>query len=67
MANMGDDPRPTVEGSILENTVGVPPVFTNLTRQLDKLVEEPLLNPKISFPAGRTPQDVCQIVWMLTR
>jgi hypothetical protein len=40
---------------IIENmVVGVPPVFTGLTRQLDKLVEQPLLGPRSDFPKGRT-------------
>lgn len=38
---------------ILENMViGVPPVFEGLTKQLDKIVEQPLLGPKAVFPAG---------------
>jgi hypothetical protein len=38
---------------ILENmVVGVPPVFEGLTKQLDKLVEQPLLGPKTEFPPG---------------
>lgn len=38
---------------ILENMViGVPPVFEGLTKQLDKLVEQPLLGPRAEFPAG---------------
>lgn len=38
---------------ILENMViGVPPVFEGLTKQLDKIVEQPLLGPKAEFPAG---------------
>ena len=46
---------------ILENMViGVPPVFEGLTKQLDKIVEQPLLGPKAEFPAGtwhRSPKD----------
>ena len=39
---------------IIENmVVGVPPVFEGLTRQLDKIVEQPLLGPKTSFPLGQ--------------
>lgn len=35
---------------IVENmVVGVPPVFEGLTRQLDKIVEQPLLGPKTEF------------------
>jgi hypothetical protein len=42
---------------ILENmVVGVPPVFQGLTRQLDKIVEQPLLGPRSDFPRGRRPQ-----------
>lgn len=38
---------------ILENMVmGVPPVFEGLTRELDKIVEQPLLGPRAEFPAG---------------
>lgn len=38
---------------ILENMViGVPPVFEGLTKQLDKIVEQPLLGPRTEFPAG---------------
>lgn len=38
---------------IIENmVVGVPPVFEGLTRQLDKIVEQPLLGPKSEFPRG---------------
>lgn len=38
---------------ILENMViGVPPVFEGLTKQLDKIVEQPLLGPRAEFPAG---------------
>lgn len=40
-----------VQTPILENmVVGVPPVFEGLTRQLDKIVEQPLLGPRTSFP-----------------
>lgn len=38
---------------IFENMViGVPPVFEGLTKQLDKIVEQPLLGPRAEFPAG---------------
>lgn len=38
---------------ILENMViGVPPVFEGLTKQLDKIVEQPLLGPRAEFPTG---------------
>lgn len=38
---------------IIENmVVGVPPVFEGLTRQLDKIVEQPLLGPRSDFPKG---------------
>lgn len=37
--------------------VGVPPVFESLTKQLDKIVEQPLLGPKTKFPAGRKPTE----------
>ncbi|KAF1918489.1 hypothetical protein BDU57DRAFT_538041 [Ampelomyces quisqualis] len=36
---------------IIENmVVGVPPVFEGLTRQIDKIVEQPLLDPRREFP-----------------
>jgi hypothetical protein len=39
---------------IIENmVVGVPPVFEGLTRQLDKIVEQPLLGPRSDFPRGK--------------
>ncbi|CAO2651826.1 Nn.00g001090.m01.CDS01 [Neocucurbitaria sp. VM-36] len=42
-----------VQTPILENmVVGVPPVFQGLTKQLDKIVEQPLLGPKTDFPAA---------------
>jgi hypothetical protein len=48
-----DDTLETVQTPILENmVVGVPPVFEGLTRQLDKLVEQPLLGPRTEFPSG---------------
>jgi hypothetical protein len=38
---------------ILENmVVGVPPVFQGLTRQLDTIVEQPLLGPRVGFPTA---------------
>jgi hypothetical protein len=45
-----------VQTPLLENmVVGVPPVFEGLTKQIDKIVEQPLLGPKTKFPAGETP------------
>jgi hypothetical protein len=42
-----------VQTPILENmVVGVPPVFEGLTKQIGKIVEQPLLGPKTRFPAG---------------
>jgi hypothetical protein len=39
---------------ILENmVVGMPPVFQGLTRQLETIVEQPLLGPKSEFPKGK--------------
>lgn len=35
--------------------VGVPPVFEGLTRELGKIVEQPLLGPKAKFPPGKRP------------
>lgn len=41
---------------ILENMViGVPPVFEGLTKQLGKIVEQPLLGPRAEFPTGTYP------------
>jgi hypothetical protein len=38
---------------IIENmVVGVPPAFVGLTKQLDKIVEQPLLGPRNDFPRG---------------
>lgn len=48
-----------VQTPLLENmVVGVPPVFHGLTTQLDQVVEQPLLGPKTTFPAGQYTQ-VC--------
>jgi len=50
MEAAGDFDVPT---PLHENMVaGVPPVFEGLTKQLDKIVEQPLLGPKTNFPAG---------------
>lgn len=39
---------------LLENMViGVPPVFEGLTREINQLVEQPLLGPKSEFPSRR--------------
>lgn len=46
--NALDAQTPIVENMV----VGVPPVFEGLTRQLDKIVEQPLLGPKTEFPRG---------------
>lgn len=35
--------------------IGVPPVFEGLTRELDKIVEQPLLGPRAKFPPGKRP------------
>ena len=56
MAEQEFDGSFDVQTPILENmVVGVPPVFEGLTRQLDKIVEQPLLGPKSDFPRGRNP------------
>ena len=39
----------TVETPLLER-MGVPPVFTGLTKNLDKLAEAPSLSKDIEFP-----------------
>ncbi|KAF1946020.1 tubulin-domain-containing protein [Clathrospora elynae] len=42
-----------VQTPLLENmVVGVPPVFEGLTKQLGKIVEQPLLGSKTKFPAA---------------
>jgi tubulin gamma len=46
-----DAQTPLVENMV----VGVPPVFEGLTKQIDKIVEQPLLGPKTRFPPGGTP------------
>ena len=56
MAEHSVDSSFDVQTPILENmVVGVPPVFEGLTRQLDKLVEQPLLGPKSEYPRGSYP------------
>jgi tubulin gamma len=57
MVERGVDSSLDVQTPLLENMViGVPPVFEGLTRQLDSIVEQPLLGPKSEFPRGRTPK-----------
>lgn len=42
-----------VQTPLLENmVVGVPPVFEGLTREINQLVEQPLLGPRSEFPPG---------------
>ncbi|CBX98667.1 hypothetical protein IAQ61_007715 [Plenodomus lingam] len=42
-----------VQTPMIENmVVGVPPVFEGLTKELDKIVEQPLLGPRTNFPAA---------------
>jgi len=54
MAEQEHDTSFEVQTPILENmVVGVPPVFQGLTRQLDKMVEQPLLGPRSEFPRGK--------------
>jgi tubulin gamma len=43
-----DVPPPHLDNMV----VGVPPVFEGLTRELGKIVEQPLLGPKAKFPPG---------------
>jgi tubulin gamma len=53
---------------IIENmVVGVPPVFEGLTRQLDKIVEQPLLGPRSEFPRGRSISLQCLAKQVLMR
>ena len=53
------DTAEEVQTPLLENmVVGVPPVFGGLTREIDQLVEQPLLGPKTDFPTG-----MCVQVW----
>jgi hypothetical protein len=50
-----DDEALDAQTPLLENmVVGVPPVFQGLTRQLETIVEQPLLGPKSEFPRGRS-------------
>ncbi|KAF2452125.1 tubulin-domain-containing protein [Karstenula rhodostoma CBS 690.94] len=47
-----DSPVEEAQTPLLENMViGVPPVFEGLTREIDQLVEQPLLGPKSEFPS----------------
>ncbi|KAF2686994.1 tubulin-domain-containing protein [Lentithecium fluviatile CBS 122367] len=42
-----------VQTPLLENmVVGVPPVFEGLTREINQLVEQPLLGPRAEFPSS---------------
>jgi hypothetical protein len=53
MAERDYDSAFDVQTPILENmVVGVPPVFEGLTRQLGKIVEQPLLGPRSEFARG---------------
>jgi hypothetical protein len=50
---MGAENSMDVQTPVLENmVVGGSPVFEDLTKQLDKIVEQPLLGPKAKFPTG---------------
>jgi hypothetical protein len=42
-----------VQTPLVENMV-VPPVFKGLTRELDKLAEQPLLGPRTEFTPGKS-------------
>jgi hypothetical protein len=54
MQNTNSSSNFDAQTPILENMViGVPPVFEGLTRQLDKIVQQPLLGPKSDFPRGK--------------
>jgi hypothetical protein len=60
MADSQNDDALEVQTPILENmVVGVPPVFEGLTRQLDKMVEQPLLGPRTTYPAGTAITPPC--------
>jgi tubulin gamma len=49
-----DSPVEEAQTPLLENMViGVPPVFEGLTREIDQLVEQPLLGPKSAFPSRK--------------
>jgi hypothetical protein len=50
--DLQDSPE-LVQTPLVENMV-VPPVFKGLTRELDKLAEQPLLGPRTDFPSGRS-------------
>jgi tubulin gamma len=49
------DQRPDspVEEAQTPLVIGVPPVFEGLTREIDQLVEQPLLGPKSAFPSRK--------------
>lgn len=46
-----------VQTPLAENMI-VPPVFTGLSRELDKLAEQPLLGPKATFPSRKYLEDI---------
>ncbi|KAL1592851.1 gamma-tubulin [Paraconiothyrium brasiliense] len=47
-----DSPVEEAQTPLLENMViGVPPVFEGLTREINQLVEQPLLGPRSEFPS----------------
>jgi len=56
----------SVEGAqtpLIENmVVGVPPVFEGLTREIDQLIEQPLLGPKTEFPPGKQAVQVLKAI-----
>lgn len=53
---------------IIENmVVGVPPAFVGLTKQLDKIVEQPLLGPRNDFPRGRILMSIWPVKHILMR
>lgn len=47
-----DDSPELVQTPLVENMV-VPPVFKGLTKELDKLAEQPLLGPRTDYPPGK--------------
>ncbi|KAF1962142.1 tubulin-domain-containing protein [Byssothecium circinans] len=50
-SSAAEDTAEEVQTPLLENmVVGVPPVFGGLTREINQLVEQPLLGPKTEFP-----------------
>jgi hypothetical protein len=48
------DAQPDLVPTPLTENMVVPPVFKGLTRELDQLVEQPLLGPRADYPPGKS-------------